>query len=257
MRIRAFAFGDLETGIWGVAATTGGFAVASFASELSVGDAAGESLLASGGLELRFTPVGVAAEFSPAPAGIGGHGQLCQVQGAVHWAGAERDVACLGLRATVELPVEGGSNARAVAAWLGPEDGFALVAVRPRKARGHDADAVVCALIEDGQTLELEEPRFSSTYDGEGSPMRAGLELWPAGSDSEDDPDQDPKPGEHGADGDDGPRRPVYPRRAAGERAGDGAELRTAVFSARAEPFRWHAHGLDGAGIYLLIAGHR
>jgi hypothetical protein len=94
--------------------------------------------------------------------------------------------------------------------------------------------------------------------------MRAGLELWPVGSDSDPDlePESDAEPDRHegeqnGGDGDQSPSRPIYPRRAAGERAGDGAEVRVPAVSARAEPFRWHAHGLDGAGVYLLISGQR
>jgi hypothetical protein len=265
MTVTAFAFGDPGTGIWGVAASSGGLAVATFAPELEIEDSADGSLLGYGGLQLRFTPTGSPAPFGPS---LSGQMQLCAVQGAVHRDGTERDLSCLGMRATVE-PEDGElGSIRAAAAWLDLEDGFALVALRPRGASGHSADRVSCALLEDGRPLEVEEPRFSTTYDGDGVPSRAGLEVWLAGAGA-DDEGGDPEP-PHTGPGEDDTRGhseqpdtdsepldtapdPRYPRRAAGERTGDGAQLSLPGATARADLFTWHARGIHGAGVYLLI----
>jgi hypothetical protein len=256
MKISAFAFGDPVTGIWGVAASSGELAVATFAPELEIEESADESLLGYGGLELRLTPTAPAAPFAPAAtANVAGEMQLCTVEGAVRWDGAEHELACLGMRATLEPPDGKLGSIRAAAAWLDPEDGFALVSLRPARASGHGGDAVSCALLEDGQPLDVEEPRFSTTYDGDGVPSRAGVELWLAGSGEEDrDGDSDSD-----SDSDDDSEQPDsapdarYPRRAAGERTADGAELSLPAATARAELFTWHARGIHGAGVYLLL----
>jgi hypothetical protein len=246
MKIDAFAFGDPVTGIWGVAASSGELVVATFAPELEIEQSADESLLGHGGLELRLTPTAPAAPLTPASAGnVAGEMQLCTVEGAVHSDGAEHELACLGMRATLEPPGGKLGSIRAAAAWLDPEDGFLLVSLRRAGARGHQGDAVSCALLEDGQPLDLEESRFSTTYDADGIPSRAGVELWLPGS-GEDDHDVDSEQPHTGPD-------TRYPRRAAGERAADGAVLSLPGASARADLFTWHARGIHGAGIYLLI----
>jgi hypothetical protein len=247
MRLTTFAFGDLATGIWGIAAAAEGLAVATFASELRVDDDADESLLSAAGLELRFAASSGQAAFAPAEARIGGYAELCRVEGAVQWDGSEQELACLGMRSTIQLPAAAAASARAAAAWFGPGDGFALVALRPSGARGHSADAVACALFEDGEMLAVEEARFSTTYTGAGLPAHAGLELWlePA-----------PEPGgagePEGADEDD-ERHRSYARRAAGERAAEGSHMIAGGLRARGEPFRWRARGADGAGVYVLV----
>ncbi|HWE32810.1 MAG TPA: hypothetical protein VG410_04945 [Solirubrobacteraceae bacterium] len=255
MTITTFAFGDPVTGIWGVAADSGGLAVATFASALEIEDSADEALLGYGGLELRFQPTGPAAPFAPAAANVAGHMQLCAVEGAIHFDGDEHDIACLGMRATVEPPHGKLASIRAAAAWLDPEDGFALVSLRPPGGRGHDTDTVSCALLEDGQPLDVEEPRFSTTYGGDGVPSRAGAELWLVGGD-EDDPrnksDESESESESEPEPAPGPDT-RYPRRAAGERTGEGAEVALPGATARADLFTWHARGIHGAGVYLLI----
>jgi len=251
MTITAFAFGDPVTGIWGVAASSGDLVVATFAPELEIEQTADESLLGYGGLELRFTPTAPAAPFTPtSPGHVAGQMELCAVEGAVHSDGAEHELACLGIRATVEPPDGKLGSIRAAAAWLDPEDGFALVSLRPPRARGHEGDAVSCALLEDGQPLDLEEVRFSTTYGPDGVPSRAGVELWLAGSGADDDDSEQPPSDPEQPPSDPDPR---YPRRAAGERTADGAELLLPGTTARADLFTWHARGIHSAGIYLLI----
>ncbi len=241
--LRAFAFGDLDTSIWGVAAAWQSNAVASFADPVHVDDGDDESILSGAGVELRFVPTGEPARFEPVTAGLDGSMQICRVEGAVHRDGSDREVECFGARATISSALAGAGSARAVAAWLGPEDGFGLVALRPPGAKGHDADSLACALFEEGVVVAVEEPRLSTTYTEAGTPARASLELWLAGSDEGDDDSSD----ENEPD-----ERRNYSRRAAGERAGDGSDLRAAGLAARAELFRWHARGGEGAGVYVL-----
>jgi hypothetical protein len=258
MTITAFAFGDPVTGIWGVAASSGDLVAATFAPELEIEQTADESLLGYGGLELRFTPTAPAAPFTPtSPGHVAGQMELCAVEGAVHSDGAEHELACLGIRATLEPPDGKLGSIRAAAAWLDPEDGFALVSLRPPRARGHEGDAVSCALLEDAQPLDLEEVRFSTTYGPDGVPSRAGVELWLAGSGEDDDDSEQPPsdPEQPPSDPEQPPSDPDprYPRRAAGERTADGAELSLPGTTARADLFTWHARGIHSAGIYLLI----
>jgi hypothetical protein len=249
MRLSAFAFGDPVTGIWGVAASSGELVVATFAPELEIEDSADESLLGYGGLELRLTPTTPPAPFVPSSTGsVAGQMELCTVEGAVHWDGAERELACLGMRATLEHADGELGSIRAATAWLDPDDGFALVSVRRPGASGHEGDAISCALLEDGQPLDVEEPRFSTTYGGAGVPSRAGVELWLAGSGEDDDRDDS----EHPQAGPD----TRYPRRAAGERTAEGAELSLPGATARADLFTWHARGIHGAGVYVLLPAH-
>jgi hypothetical protein len=74
------------------------------------------------------------------------------------------------------------------------------------------------------------DPRLSTTYDGDGDPTRATVELWIS----------------------DGERE--YPRRAAGEAAGPALTLVSDGVTLAVLPLRYHSRGSDGAGIYLLAS---
>jgi hypothetical protein len=231
--LRTFAFGDLDSGTWGVAAGSDGSFVTSFAGAATVSidaDGDGETWTLSGdSFELRFAPTTEPAGLSPAA--LEGSVQLCAVTGNV---GGE-EIECLGAIATVTYGEQLSREARVVSAWLGPQDGFVLAALRPDGAPGHDADELAGALFEDGQSLPLDEPRLSTTYSRTGEPSRASLELW-LKEDEEDDE-------EH----------PHYPRRAAGETSAPPARLGTDGHDAVATLFRWHSRGLEGAGVYVLV----
>ncbi len=258
--LRTLAFGDLETGLWGVAGSSAAGAAASFADtfELSPGPPGEESLVAAAGLELRFAPVSAPAPFLPSAAGVVGTLELCEVRGAVHADGVEREVACFGARAELSLPSEDVSSARLAGGWFGDELGFTLVSLRPSRARDHEHDLVACAFLDDGHPLEIDDPRLSTTYTDAGLPLRAGLELWPVEDEPEeqtpteapaDDADHDDDPG-HGDE--DERRAPYYPRRVAGESARDASLLALPTVAVRAELFRWRARGREGAGVYVL-----
>jgi hypothetical protein len=248
--VRTLAFGDLDAGIWGVAAVSAAGATASFADpfELDGGGSQDEWLLSGAGVELRLSASSDPAPFGPEAAGIGGFAQLCDVRGALHRDGSEQDVACFGIRTELAVPPVAAASARIAAAWFGPELGFALLSMRPVRAAGHDADAVVCALIEDGHALDVDEPRLSSTYKPSGLVLRAGLELWPVEPPGLDDESE-------AADSDGAEqteRLPYYPRRVGGETAGDGSELALGGLELRAELFRWRTRGREGTGVYVL-----
>jgi hypothetical protein len=243
--VRTLAFGDLETGLWGVAAVTDESAGASFAEsfELDTAGDDGEWLVAAPGVELRFSATSEPAPFAPTAPGVGGFAQLCAVEGAVHRDGTESDVSCFGARCSIALPNSRIGSARAAVGWFGPKNGFAVLALRPPRAGGHDADAIACAFVDDGQPLEIDEPRLSSTSTPSGLPLRAGLELWPP----------EPEADSDSADGDEeAEREPVYPRRIGGEQAGDASRLMIAALDVRVELFRWRSKGLEGPGVYVL-----
>jgi hypothetical protein len=107
---------------------------------------------------------------------------------------------------------------------------MSVTAFRPRKAKAHDGDLLAAAVIAPDGSPPVEDPRLSTTYAGDGWPARAGLELWLAGE----EPDQQ------------------YPRRASGEALGVRARGLAGDLELQAEPFRWHSRGREGAGMYLL-----
>lgn len=159
--------------------------------------------------------------------------QLCRVSGTARVGGDTRELSCLGWRGTrsPEALGRGVDSLRQVAAWLGPEDGFSVMALRPARAKGQDAESVSAALFSAEESKPVAEPRLSTTYDDSGEPMRAGVELWIQAGE---DPDEQ------------------YPRRAVGESIQSPARWAVAGFAFRAQPFHWHAGGREGPGVYLL-----
>jgi hypothetical protein len=138
-----------------------------------------------GGFELRFeacsapavldadTPVGRAG-------GMQGYDQLCQVTGSATHGGRTHQVRCLGQRGQLWGRPDWGriELARTLSAWLGDDRALTLTAVRPAKSKGHFDEAVSGFMFESGEPLEIDDPRLSTTYDGEQHQRRAGLELW-------------------------------------------------------------------------------
>jgi len=239
--VRALAFSDPDGEVWGAAwvppsspvtATVSAGAASSTVSAALEGEEATESwqLQLEDGI-LRVEGLGDPVENGDR--GPGGFDQLCQVSGSVVVGGDAREVSCLGWRGTrsPEL-LSGGVDAfRQVAAWIGPEDGFSLLALRPARAKGHDTEEVSAAVFAADEAKPVAEPRLSTTYDDSGEPMRAGVELWIQAGE---DPDQQ------------------YPQRAVGERIQHSASWAVEGLAFTARPFYWHAGGREGPGIYLL-----
>jgi hypothetical protein len=88
---------------------------------------------------------------------------------------------------------------------------------------------ISAAVLDPGGSAPVEDPRLSTTYAADGWVRRAGLELWLGG-----DEDQQ------------------LVRRAAGQATGARGAADAGAVEDRAELFRWHSHGRDGAGIYLM-----
>lgn len=244
--LRILAFGALEPAIWGI----GWFADPAAPGLVVLADSTAPPVLSSTQLSgagegedwhlddgLVVAPVAEAVAVQTAPAGkdaIAGHDQLCRVTGRFALdGGAPRAVDCLGVRTWFSGSIELGhyDSIRAVSSWFEPDEALAVTALRARKAKGHDADLLAAAVISPDRAEAAEDPRLSTTYEAEGWPVRAGLELWLAGSE-------------------DSERQ--YTRRASGEAAGPRVETAAGAVALRVEPFRWHSRGRDGAGMYIL-----
>ena len=101
------------------------------------------------------------------------------------------------------------------------------------KMCGQDADVVSAVALEPEGPLAIEDPRLSTTYAGDGRPLRVGLELWVSAGDDDDEEEQ-------------------YPRRASGEALGVAATGRLGRFDVLAQFVRWDSRYGDGAGVYVL-----
>jgi hypothetical protein len=237
--LRTVAFGDLDAGNWGAAwgaaepfATVGSLqagAVASGAPTSIDGSSPAEEWSLSGeGIELALSP-----ESEPAmAAGRDGFDQLCRVRGRFVLGGAEYAVDALGRRGShAVLEAHEFESIRDVSAWFEPDEGIALTALRPPGAAGQDRDIVIASVFEPKGVVHVSDPRLSTTYNRDGLPARASVELWL----ERDDEDEQ------------------FPRRAAGEALGAGSTSARGELELQAHPFRWHSRGQDGAGVYLLV----
>jgi hypothetical protein len=241
--LSTLAFGDLESTVWGAAWRSDSGDGQTLLILADGGGRMAVERLAGGAHEptdewrvgddqngLTVSPVGEPVLVRDPEDRIEGYDQLCRVTRRLD---GERTVECLGVHSWFSVPVdlERYESIRAVSTWFGPDEAMALTAFRGRKAKAHDADVVAAAVIGPESSMAVEDPRLSTTYAAEGRPVRAGLELWlPNPKDSEQQ----------------------FPRRVSGEVAGAGAQAQTDGLELRAEPFRWHSRGRDGAGMYIL-----
>lgn len=130
---------------------------------------------------------------------------------------------------------------REVAAWFEEGVDYGLLSLRPRKAKGHERDLVLAALLAgEGEppARMVDEGRLSTTYAREGDVTRAGLELWL---------EEETGDGEGASGGED-----AYPHRVAGERLGRSVTLAADGLQMTVTPFVWHSRGREGLGIYGL-----
>ncbi len=236
--LRAVTFADLRTEVWGAAWSLHpdlpSFAVigpepAVVAAELRTDDSAPSG---------AWTIVGEGLELVVVPETAGTRDQLVTVRGRA----SGREFECLGARSERPDALDPGRLvlARDVSAWFAPDEGFTMIALRPRKASGHGGEQAQATLFSRGETEPVAEPRLSTTYDAQEQPVRATLEMW---FDDEEEP------------ADDDERRSVkYPRRAAGQAVGAGIAHTEDGTGVRAQQFRWRAEGRDGAGVYLLVS---
>jgi hypothetical protein len=226
MALRTLTFGDLHSGFWGAAwALDGGRAGFGLIGELSA-SLRDDWRLIGDGVDLEVVDEGAPSELED------GFDELVTVQGSV----AQREVRCLGRRGERRSLAPGGyESIRDVSAWFAPDAGVALLAARPRGSRGHEDELVTVSAFETGHALPIADPRLSTTYGPDGSPSRAGVELWP----------------QQAEDGDEESHHPPY--RAAGEASGATAGATVGSLTVEGRPFRWHWRGTDGAGVYLIV----
>lgn len=189
-----------------------------------------------GGFELEARSLGAPAihdaDSPVAAAGaMEGYEHLCRVRGTVH-VGSERiEVDGLGQRDHVWARPDWSATAlvRSIGAWLGDELGVVATAVRPAKARTHDAEALSATVLQGAPlaALPIAEPRLSTIYDEQGRQRRAGLELWP-------------------------PEEEAHSRRAAGE-LWCGASLELGRLRCDVAFFDWRMEGRQGVGRYDVL----
>jgi hypothetical protein len=223
-------FGDLEVDVWGllIGGETPQLAVAGLTSadvemrtlDLDLEDSEIWTLTAPG-CALRVERAGAAATTT-----AGGDQGLepCRVSGAVTVDGVERELDVGGVRSD-GFTLEGRDSLRLFASWFPAGHEVALLAVRPKGAKGHDRDSVGVVARGEEHPLVV-DPRLSTTYDHGGQPRRVGVELW-LGDDEE---------GE------------LWPRRVAGTATGSRVD-RSGV---SAYAFECKSRGETGAGIYVL-----
>jgi hypothetical protein len=237
--MRTLAFGDLAAGVWGAAWLPDdrdhGFvclgapdAVALPDGQVTGTGADSDWELRGGGTELTLAPGGDPVDVIGAEGAPGGFEQLCRVTGRL---GAElTEVDCLGRRGRRDerVDLEQLEAVRDVSAWFAPSDGLALISLRPRSARGNDADVVTAAVLDSEAPAPVTDPRFSTTYSRAGRPIRSSLELWLGHAEDE------------------------YPRRAAGQALGPFAAGDADGVKVQASLFRWHSRAREGAGVYIL-----
>ena len=238
-QVRALCFGDVDGTVWGAALTAGSPGWAG----LFLGDRTGAGVhlalapegWSTDGATWRLAGDGVELEAAPATderdpiAQQSAVQELCRIRGAVSLDGAERRIDCMGTRAVAE-GIRAGSvdSVRAVTGWFAPDEAFTLLALRPPRSQGQEADLVAATLFDPDGWLPVSDPRLSTTYDGAGVPTRVNLELWVGEGENE------------------------YPRRASGEASAAGATVTAPGITLRAVPLRCHSRGHDGGGVYVL-----
>ena len=133
-----------------------------------------------GGFELELEALG-----EPAPLGAGqmdGYEQLCRVRGGARAAGQTVTIDCLGQRGHTWGSPSWSETAlvRSVSAWMDPDLAVLMSATRSGKAAEHDAEHLTATVLEGSPVtpIAIEDPRLSTTYDGDGRHRRAGFELW-------------------------------------------------------------------------------
>jgi hypothetical protein len=116
---------------------------------------------------------------------------------------------------------------RELAAWFGPSEAIAVIALRPRKHKGQEQDRIQAAVVDPEAAVLIVDPRLSTTFTAAGRASRVGLELW---SEDEEQP----------------------PLRVAGEALARGARLSAPGWELTVDWLACHRRGRDGAGVYLL-----
>ena len=161
--------------------------------------------------------------------GMAGYEQLVRVTGDATVSGKKRKIAAQGQRGhSWGAPDwEKLSVAKTVSAWLSDDTGVTVTSVRPAGEEGHGNEAASAFLMQEGQAIAIDDPRLSTTFDGEGRQRSAGLELYVGKGDD-------------------------YPHRAAGEVI-CGTTLDLGRLRMDSAFLRWRMEGREGVGRYDVL----
>ena len=176
------------------------------------------------GFELEFEAVSPPGEVYEL-GGMEGHEKLCRVRGTA----AGRPIDCLGQRGRSWGTADWSriSLTRSLGAWLDEGPSVVYSAVRPEGAESHADEAHWGALLDADGAVAIDDPRISTTYDGDGHQRRVGLELW-VGEDDD------------------------YPRRGSGQvLCGSSVELGQLRLDCAF--FAWTLDGREGVGRYDVL----
>jgi hypothetical protein len=246
--IRILAFGASSGETWGVGWMPQGTDPSRLAVRLGSSEAVvdasleledeGPWRLEGEGCSLLLAPTGPAITSHDSDGQLERRDQLCEVSGRIQVEGQEAEISCLGWAGEVqsESALDKPDSVRFLAGWLEPENGFSLIAVRPRRARDHEGDLVAAGVV-DQPTARVVDPRLSTTYREQGAPARAGVELWL-------EPEEAENAGEETS--------LQYPRRAVGEAGQPGLDWEQGKLKLHASLMHWHSRGREGPGVYLL-----
>ena len=239
--LRTFGFGDLEQDTWlagwfpapgtaGVLLVASGDAVQAREAQLSAGETRGEWRVSADGTELVIAPTSQPAAVSSPEGEVAGYEQGAELGGQLTApSGEELSLALPGRRG--ERPdageLTGLDSVRELAAWFGPSEAIAVIALRPRKHKGQEQDSVQAAVVDPEAAVLIIDPRLSTTSTAAGRASRVGLELW---TDDEEQP----------------------PLRVAGEALHRGASVSAPGWELTVDWLACHRRGRDGAGVYLL-----
>lgn len=161
--------------------------------------------------------------------GMAGYEQLVRIHGQSTVNGKQGKIAALGQRGhSWGAPDwEKISVARTISAWFSDDSGVTIASVRGADKDGHGDEAVSGFLMQEGQAIAIDDPRFSTTFDGEGRQRNAGLELF---IEAEDD----------------------HPHRGAGEVI-CGTTLDLGRLRMDSAFLRWRMEGREGVGRYDVL----
>ena len=242
MHLRIFGFGELAGGPWGAgwipdepdqAGLLGWFAEAGASPPRLDGEQASEPWhLAAGDTELTLEGLGEPVS-SEGPDHDSGFDQLCRITGVLAADSGSRNINSLGWRSARTQPLGPGrlDSLRQVAGWFDEDDGFALLALRPKGERGQERDQVSAAVFGPSGAKQVADPRLSTTYDASEQPARASVELWVETE---------------------GDSETQYPQRAIGEAVAPPVQARAGQLVLEGRPFHWYSGGGEGAGLYLI-----
>ena len=232
--LRTFAFAALGQDAWlagwfpgpgerGVLLVPDGAGVQAREASLAPGPEQAWALTAAGA-ELTIAATSPAAALTGVEGIVDGFEQAASVSGTLD-----------GLETTLpgrrgERPGAGADpvdSVREMAVWFDDGEVVAISAVRPRKHKGHEQDAIHAAVLDPAGPVTIVEPRLSTTYSASGRARRVGLELW-----REDEE--------------------AAPVRVVAEGLGRGGSVAAGGWELSVDWLAGHRRGRDGAGVYLI-----